>query len=183
MVRFIYEAKSSPGQIETGVIEAENDIVAAGTLRQRGLFPVSIKRTEEVSANSKDDTQKLKAKEVVEFTRQLANLVRAGFTLPRALYTLCQQIQRPSVKTVIKSLYEKISKGESFSQCLRAYPNIFSPFYVSMIHVGEKGGRLDESLEKLADAKEKEEELFSQIKSALTYPVFLSIVGAGTIFV
>jgi len=80
-------------------------------------------------------------------------------------------------------MQEKIQKGLEFSAALSAYPEAFPAFYVNMVKIGEATGKMDETLERLADFKEKETELISQVKSALTYPALLFTVGAITIFI
>jgi len=150
-------------------------------LRQEGLFPVAI---EEVNAPVLRITRtKVNSRDITEFTRQLANLIHSGFSVARALSTLKDQAQHPGLKKLIQLLAEKIDKGSTFSGALSEYPESFSSFYLSMIKIGESAGNLDETLLRLADFKEKEDELVSQVKSALTYPAFLFTVGFLTLFV
>ncbi len=181
MPQFSFKAKSAPGRIKNGTITADNEEMVVKKLRQEGLFPVSI---EEVNAPSVRTTrQKINSRDIAEFTRQLANLIHSGFSLARALATLKEQAQHPGLKKLIQALSEKIEKGSTFSVALSEYPGSFSSFYLSMIKIGESGGNLEETLLRLADFKEKENELVSQVKSALTYPFFLFAVGVITLFV
>ena len=167
--------------IKTGVITADNESVVVKRLRQEGLFPVSIV---EVNASAmRISRSKINSRDIAEFTRQLANLIHAGFSLSRALSTLKEQAQHPGLKKLIQLMSGKIEKGATFSQALAEYPESFSSFYLSMIKIGESAGNLDETLLRLADFKEKEEELLSQVRAALTYPAFLFAVGVITLFV
>jgi type II secretory pathway component PulF len=181
MPQFNYKAKAGPGQVKTGVITADNEAVVAKKLRQDGLFPVSIQEVNlQASAMAR---KKANSRDITEFTRQLANLIHSGFSLARALTTLKDQAQQPGLKKLIALLSEKIEKGSTFSAALAEYPESFSSFYLSMIKIGESSGNLDETLLRLADFKEKEDELVSQVKAALTYPAFLFAVGLITLFV
>ncbi len=181
MGQYSYRAKAGPTEIKTGVITAENETVVIKKLRQEGLFPVSI-----IEVNApvvKAVRSKINPRDISEFTRQLANLIHAGFSLARALITLKEQAQHPGVKKLLQILAEKIEKGATFSDALSEYPENFSSFYLSMIKIGESAGTLDETLLRLADFREKEDELVSQVKAALTYPIFLFAVGILIFFV
>jgi general secretion pathway protein F len=181
MPQYSYKAKSGPGEIKTGTITADNQAFVVKKLRQDGLFPVSI---EEVNLSAARITRrKINSRDISEFTRQLANLIHSGFSIARALSTLKEQAQHPGLKKLIQLLAEKIDKGSTFSAALSEYPESFSSFYLSMVRIGESAGNLDETLLRLADFKEKEDELVSQVRAALTYPVFLFTVGIITLFV
>lgn len=181
MAQFSYTAKAGPEEIKKGVIEAENKTVVIRKLKLVGLYPVSINEIN--LAPAKKSRQKIRSREISAFTRQLANLIHSGFSLATALSTLSQQETNPNVKKLLGEMHEKIQKGTTFSAVLALYPNSFSSFYINMANIGETSGKLDDALMKLADFKENEEELISQIKAALTYPSFVLAIGIITIFV
>ena len=181
MPQFTYKAKAGTGQIKTGTIEAENKAVVVRKLRREGLFPVSISEINPLLA--KRSYKKISPRDISVFTRQLANLLHSGFTLATAISTLRQQEQNPRLKKIFEDLYNSIQKGSTFFEALNKYPAIFSSFYVNMVKVGELTGKIDETLERLADFKEKEDELSSQIKSALDYPLFILVIGIITVFI
>ena len=182
MPQYAYKAKTGPSDIRSGTIQADNQETVIKRLKADGLFPVSI---QEISGKKEKKTalKKAGAQDVSAFTRQLANLIRSGFNLSAALGTLVAQTQNQRLAAIIRDMQEKIKKGMEFSSALSAYPAVFSSFYVNMVKIGETTGKMDETLERLADFKEKETELVSQVKSALTYPAFLFLVGVVTIFV
>ena len=181
MPEFTYKAKAGPNDIRTGTIEAENEAIAVKVIRQSGLYPISVKESSIKPATKRQ--RRVSSKDTTSFTRQLANLVRSGFSLPRALSTIILQTQNPNFRILLEDLHEKIEKGFALSAALSLYPAQFSPFYINMINIGEAGGRLDEALERLADFRERREDLMSQVKSALAYPALLLIIGIITIFV
>ena len=181
MPQFSYKAKAGPGQLKNGVIEAENQLVVIKKLRRDGLFPISIK---EVNVSSpKKGLRRTNSRDISSFTRQLANLIHSGFILSSALSTLSQQNQNQALNKLISSLVEAIQKGATFSDALKAYPRLFSSFYINMVKIGETSGKIDEALERLASFKEREDELLSQIKSSLVYPSFLLVLGIITVFI
>lgn len=180
MPQFSYKAKAASGQIITGTIQAENSQAVIKKLRQDSLYPLSI---EEANPQPiKKSRKKIRSQDISAFTRQLANLVRSGFPLATAISTLSSQEQNRNLKKLIEGLQENIQKGSAFSGALEAYPESFSHFYLNMIRIGEATGKLDETLQRLADFKEKEDEMASQVKSSLAYPAFLLFTGVVTIF-
>lgn len=183
MARFTYTAKAGPDKVKTGTIEAENETVVIKTIRQNGLYPISIKAQEQIFSVSRKKYPKIKSRDLSAFTRQLANLVCSGLSLSRALSTLSSQTQNPRLKQLIEGLQQKLKKGFTFSEALSLYSKIFSGFYINMVKIGESGGGLEKALERLADFKEREDDLSSQVNSALAYPALVFIIGTITVFI
>ena len=192
MPLYQYKARQSPTEIIDGVIEADNETSVISRLKNMGLYPVSIVRQEDrVRKSAGIPSLKMLAKklsgvkqtDVTVFTRQLADLIKAGIPLLDALGILISQSENRFMKSVIEGIKESVQKGSSFSESLSKHKNIFSLFYINMVKSGELGGVLDQVLDRLAGYKEKEDDLKSQVRSALAYPIMLVIVGAVTIFV
>ncbi|MBN1794605.1 MAG: type II secretion system F family protein [Candidatus Omnitrophica bacterium] len=112
-------------------------------------------------------------KELVQFTRQAATLVRAGLPLVRSLDTLHEQLDKGYLKECVGTIAEEVKSGTAFSEALSHYRTVFPPLYVNMVRAGEQGGMLEEILKRLADFLEKQERLRTRIKSALMYPIFV----------
>jgi general secretion pathway protein F len=180
MPQFTYKAKVSPHQVKSGIIQADTALNAARKIREEGLYPVSVSQVHDGGISIQ--RKRIQTKDIIGFTRQLANLVHAGFPLTTALSTLSAQERNISIKKLIDSLHAGLQKGSSFSQTLSAYPALFSSVYISMVRIGETTGTIDQALNRLADFKEREGELVAQIRSALVYPVFVLVVGLLTVF-
>jgi type II secretory pathway component PulF len=101
--------------------------------------------------------------------------------LLKALDTILGQTQNRYLKSILAEVISRIKDGKSFSEALGNYPDVFSNLYISMIKAGEIGGNLEETLSRLEDFSQKEQELKSTIKGALAYPAFIAVVGALTI--
>lgn len=179
MPTYLYRAKRSPKDIEEGRLEAESVKFAVKRLKDRGLYPLSIK--EETTAQRR--IYRIRKSEINLFIQELANLINSGFPLAKALSTLIIQSENPSLKKMIKSIKDDVEKGLSFSEALKFYPDFFDSFCISMIKVGELAGMLDIALRKIAEYNDKQEELKEHLKSALTYPILLIIVGTITVFI
>jgi general secretion pathway protein F len=89
------------------------------------------------------------------------------------------QITTPSFKKIVAQIKNTIVEGSSLANALSAYPRIFSPLYINMVHAGESSGTLEVVLDRLADLTEKQDALRSQIRSKMFYPIFMAIFGAA----
>ncbi|GAK49373.1 type IV pilus assembly protein PilC [Candidatus Moduliflexus flocculans] len=114
---------------------------------------------------------------VTVFCRQLSTLVDVGIPLLKCLQILYQRTSHEKLQAVILQLSQDIEQGHSFSTALEKFPNIFSPFFINMTKVAEKGGSLDESLKVVADVMEKEELIRQKVRDALYYPLITLGVG------
>ncbi|MCG6917439.1 MAG: type II secretion system F family protein [Deltaproteobacteria bacterium] len=120
---------------------------------------------------------KVKSKEVIFFTSQLALMLEVGTPLINGLAALEKQTKNPAFKDVIRALHRDIEEGQQLSDALRRHPRVFNHVYTSMIKAGETGGFLKEILERLAEMQEKRLALIAQLRSTLTYPAILCLVG------
>ena len=187
---FEYTALDAKGKTTSGIIDAEGALAARQKLRTSGIFPVSIKETDE--ATPKKDSRDLsltsrfsrvKPVEVAMMTRQLATLIGAGFPLVSALDALVSQTKSHGFKKILAQIKDSIVEGNSFAQALAKYPAAFSSLYVNMVRAGETSGTLEIVLDRLADITEKQLALMNRIQTALAYPIFMLIFGTLVLFI
>ncbi len=189
-MKFKYQAKTSEGKIQKGIVEAVSQSSAMNVLRQNGLEVVELEQEKEIPILS-SVTKALggvKTKEFVLFSRQLAVLIEAKVPLIKSLHSIARQTENKFFALKLYSIVVDIDSGSSFSEALSRHPDTFSKFYVSMVRAGESAGRLQETLNDIADNIEKNYEITSNLKGALYYPAFimLAMVGVGfvvTVFV
>lgn len=183
MAVYTYKAKIKPREFKTGTIEADSEKSAINKLLQLNYHPIFIKIKSEKLTSRYKLFQKIGAKEIYIFMRQLSNLLEAGLPLVKALGNLSQQNSNPKIKGSISELKEKIQKGQSFSEALSSQPQFFSIFEINMIKSAETSGTLPEVITKISNLKEREIAFKNKIRSALSYPVLLLAVGIITLFV
>jgi type IV pilus assembly protein PilC len=94
-------------------------------------------------------------------------------TILRALFVLEEQTENPKLKEVIVAVRRDVEAGLAFSAALGRHPKVFGPLFISMVHAGEIGGVLEDSLERIAAQLEKEDALRRQVKSAMIYPTVI----------
>ncbi|MBN1687890.1 MAG: type II secretion system F family protein [Candidatus Omnitrophica bacterium] len=202
MPNYQYKAKKGPTEIVEGEISAENEDAAVSRISAMGLIPIKITDVRDGKAGStsqgirpssvKDQTSmtmgdlskiRVGYRDLNVFTRQFAILIKASVPLLRIFEVLQIQTTNDKFRQVLRYCQEALRGGASLSGVIEKFPRIFSQIYLSMIHSGEVSGTLDKVLERLAEFAEKESEIRSRVQSALIYPVFLLLVGIGTIFI
>jgi len=183
MPSFQYKAKRKNAETVTGNIFAGTKEEAVEKVHQLGLMPVSV-----TSNGSGEGTAagirwgRVSQKELYLFTRQLTNLTRAGVAILRALDIIGRQQRNAYFRQIIQDLHDKIQQGSSFSDALQNYPKVFSSLYVTMIRAGEESGHLKEVTTDLAEYLKRQGEIFSKVRTAVTYPVFMLVFGILTVF-
>ncbi len=173
-----YTARTKQGELQTGFIEAVSREAAIGILLGHELFVLTIESAEE--SNWFDSfmnlVNRVKAGDLMVFTRQFATLLDAKISLGDSLKNLYKQTRNPILKEIISEVSSDIDSGLLLSQAMERHSNIFSNFYVSMIRSAEVTGRLEEAMGFMADYLEKEAALMAKVRSALIYPVIVFIL-------
>jgi type IV pilus assembly protein PilC len=122
-------------------------------------------------------------KDILNFTSQLAVMVRAGISLQDTLEAIASQTEKRKFREAIHDLKVRIEEGSSFSQALAEHPQIFTNLYVNMVGAAEVSGSLSDMLQKLAEYLDEEAETRSQVKSAMVYPIIIATMAVSvTIF-
>lgn len=177
MPNFQYIAIDRNGKTVKSVAEFDSQEKAIDVLRKQGLRVLTIKSASKASgALNFSIGGKVKSKDLVIFTRQLATLVNAGVPLVRSLNTLQQQTESKTLKTQLESVIKKVEGGATLADSIGEHTKTFSPIYVNMVRAGEEGGILDEVLNRLAVQQEKDAAIRGKIKSAMAYPTVISVI-------
>lgn len=182
-MRFAYQAKDNSGGLRSGFVVAETENRAEKLLIDNNLTILSLKAVEESFLDTMIFFGKsVPAKEMVLFSRQFSTLIGAKVPILQALRILRSQVAHSYLKKVLDELIHSVESGNSLSLSMSDHPEVFGNVYVSIVRSGEMSGSLEKSLNYLADQLEKDYELTSKVKSAMTYPIFvlaaLIIVGA-----
>jgi len=191
MPNFYYSAKNQAGETKTGTLEAKDESSLAQALRQEGFILTSAKNLEIDSPKSKTSFRiKIKSifgrvsmVEKLMFTRHLAVMIGAGFSLHKGLEVLAQQTENKAFKKIINDIVTRIKKGETLADSMEKYPKVFNKFFVSMVRIGEKSGNLEDVLKNLAQYLKKEHDFISKVRNAMVYPavIVIAMVIIGTL--
>lgn len=185
MPTYVATGRDSAGRERKEKVAASNPNEARNLLKDQGLFIQDLK--EERSFNfSLSEIQmamtSVSVKDKAVFSRQFAALVNAGVALVRGLSVLSEECPNPKLKRALEGINSDVQQGTSLSESMSKHPGCFDKLYVSLVQAGEVGGVLDEVLNRLAKLLEDLNRLQNQIKSAMAYPVTVSIL-ATIIFV
>jgi type II secretory pathway component PulF len=188
MPNYTFQAINENGAVITGDIEAESPDKASSMLAERGYIPTKVKE-QGYGISSRRWSRILrkmnpvKITDLILFTKQFRSLFKAGVPIVRALQVLEAQTQDRALKEAIGSMLQSINQGFTLTAAMEKHDTIFSPLYCSMIRAGEMSGSVPESLERLIYIIEHESRIKSDIKSALQYPMIVTIALVGAFFV
>lgn len=108
-------------------------------------------------------------------------MLKAGMPILRAFSVISEQSDNSQLKAVLFDIHHAVKEGVPLSAALSRYPSIFPPLYVAMVRTGEDSGALSEVLFRIAQYRRAQEEAFSRLRNAMTYPCLMALVGIGTI--
>lgn len=179
MPNFRYVAKDKTGRNISGTAEASEEKALVDLLRKQELFVISIKSEKKKEGPSWMSKLggKIKLGELVLFSRQLATMIDSGIPLVQALEILNEQIENAGFKKIISEVKKDVSTGTTFCDALAKHPRAFSPLFVNMVKAGEQSGSLDDIMERLASYMEKTDSLARKVKSAMVYPIVVSLMA------
>jgi type IV pilus assembly protein PilC len=183
MADFSYVAINTHGQHVNGTITATSRDEAIKNLREQGDRPLTVKETKGQGMKLGLKRGKVKAKDLVLFTRELSTMISAGVALPNSLDTLAGQTENKFFKQVVTSVKRDVESGSPLGDSMAKFPRVFSDVYVNMVRAGESGGILDEIMKKLAQQQEKDAAIRAKVKSATTYPLVLLVITVVAFFV
>ena len=178
-MRFNYQARTPTGEVQSGTVEASSKEAAVSLLQRHGLYITFLEEVAAppVYAKRIKIFERIAAKDIVMFSRQLAIMFKTKVPLVEALETLAAQTKNPDLKEKIFKLAKEVEAGTSLSKALSRYPKVFSPFFIAMVRAGEASGKLSEALSYLAEHLEREYHLSSKLKGAMIYPAMVLFVA------
>ena len=184
---YSYAGLSPEGKNVSGVVDAESPRAARLKLRRSGVFPTSVMESgDEATPRASRSLQRLfervSPQDLAVMTRQLSTLISAGLPLVECLSALIDQVDSERTKSMLTQIRERVNEGSSLADALGEHPKIFAEIYVNMVHAGEASGALDVVLLRLADYTESAARLRSKLRTALTYPTLMLILGGGILF-
>lgn len=189
MPAFAYRGRDARGGLVSGRLDGVDSGAVADQLLAIGVTPVEITPAAEGAGLAVPEWwQKLSAPpvsdvDVMLFSRQMYALLKAGVPIMRALAGLQQSTNNRSLAEVIGELRTNLDAGRELSAAMRNHPKVFSPFYVSVIRIGETTGELDQSFNRMFEYMEFDKEIRDRIKAAVRYPIIVMVVIAVAVAV
>ena len=186
MPSFKYETRDSAGRISSGAIEARTISEAATMIRQQGEALLDIMP---IATGVAGVMQKLRSvsfgggpglKDVLNFTNQLAVMIKAGINIREAIGGITQGVEKPLFKRTLQVIKADVESGVPFSDALAKHPTVFSTLYVNMIRASEASGNLGRMLERVAKYLAQSVETRRMVVGAMIYPIIIAVMAIGT---
>jgi len=179
---FTYKAADRRGQTIDGVMDAPDARAVVDRLQKDAYYPIKVTPHGERAALFTLGGARLRQRDLLALTQQLATLFEAGLPLDRALTILEELAATARVKAIVSDLLRSVRGGASFSEALaKHHPRPFSRLYINMVRAGEKGGVLEVALRRLAEFLEARAAFNEAVVSALIYPAVITLVGAAAV--
>jgi type IV pilus assembly protein PilC len=184
MPTYRYEVKGQNGAITQGVLQAATLAAASEELRRRGGYIMSLAPAEQ-GRKGGGSVLNLSisfgpgARDVHNFTSQLAVMIRAGISIRSAVEGIADQVQNPKFKVMLVQMKRDLEAGKQFSDALARYPKVFSPLYINMVRASELSGGFAKMLDRIANYLSQQIETRSQVVGAMIYP---GIIGSMAVF-
>jgi type IV pilus assembly protein PilC len=190
MGNYRYQIRTSAGQVQAGVIAADSAGTASTLLRNQGAHILSLSLVaggDEVKGFAQKFRElnqgRPSQKHVLDFTTQLAVMIRAGINLRSALDGIGEQTQHPAFKRVLQQLKNDVEGGKQFSEAIAKHPKLFNPLYVNMVRASEMSGSFSKMLDRIAQYIAQQIETKKMVVGAAIYPAVIgSLAVCVTIF-
>lgn len=171
---FAWEGTNARREKVKGEMEAEDINFVRAKLREQGISPKRVRKKTSFGFSFGD---KITARDITIFSRQLATMIKAGVPVVQAFSITIEGQTKPAMRKLLVDLRDQVSAGTPVAQALRRHPKVFDDLFCSLVEAGENSGSLETMLERVAMYKERMESLKNKIKKALYYPVFVLIIG------
>jgi type IV pilus assembly protein PilC len=176
-----YKAVSQTGETIEGFFEGEEESDVLAMIKGNNYIPISIEKDIESDAKIDLFSKKVKKKDLAVFCRQFYTMLDAGIGIVKCLEILEKQSENKALVKALSGVYENVQKGFTLSESMRKYKKVFPGLLINMVQAGEVSGNLDTIMERMAVHFEKENKLENKIKSAMIYPIILSIVSIAVV--
>ena len=190
MATYQYQVKDRSGQVRQGELAAQSASSAAAALRAQGLHVLSVgaSRNESSSGSFMDTLRKLNdpkptKKNVLDFTTQIAVMIRAGINLRAALEGIADQTTHRTFRKIILELKSDVESGKQFSDAIARHEKLFGPLYVNMVRASEISGSFADMLDRIAGYIAQQMETRRMVIGAAIYPAIIGTLAIGvTVF-
>ena len=177
---YYYRGRNAQGQAVTAQLESVDENSAADALMSRGIIPLELREVKPTKTFSVASLlgSKVSLEELQIFSRQMYSLTRSGIPILRAIAGLSETTHSVRMKQALDDISTQLTAGRPLSSAMNQHPDVFDSLFISMVHVGENTGKLEDAFIQLSGYIEREQETRRRIKSAMRYPIFVLIAIA-----
>jgi len=181
-----FQARNERGELTAGVLQAESVAEAAQLLRARGDHVVQLVPIAAAGEDFKAVLKKLNytsgpsQKDILDFTTQLAVMIRAGISIRAALEGISEQVQNQKFRKILLQIKTDVESGKQFSEAIARHPKLFGPLYVNMVKASEMSGSFAKMLDRIAAYLQQEIETRKMVVGASIYPGIIALMAVST---
>ena len=180
-MEFKYRAATNTGQIVEGVHDASSENEVIEMLKSSNFMPIAIEKTSTSGSSRTISFKRITKKDLSLFCRQFYTMLNSGVSIVRSLDILEKQSENKALKQAIAEVYGDVQKGVPLSEAMMKNDKVFPSMLVNMVGAGEASGSLDTVMDRMANHYEKDFKIENKIKSAMGYPIILSIVASTVV--
>jgi type IV pilus assembly protein PilC len=186
MPNYRFQARNPKGELVGGMLAADSVAAAAQMLRARGDHVVQLVPVAAGAEDIRAALQKLNyssgpsQKDILDFTTQLAVMIRAGISIRAALEGISEQVQNQKFKKILQQIKQDVESGKQFSEAIAKYPKLFGPLYVNMVRASEMSGSFAKMLDRIAAYLSQEIETRKMVIGASIYPGIIAFMAIST---
>ncbi|WP_434927943.1 type II secretion system F family protein [Shewanella sp. HL-SH8] len=180
MPTYHYRGRNAQGQSVTAQLESADENSAADALMSRGIIPLELRvvKPQKTFSITSLFGSKVSLEELQIFSRQMYSLTRSGIPILRAIAGLSETTHSVRMKQALDDISSQLTAGRPLSSAMNQHQDVFDSLFISMVHVGENTGKLEDAFIQLSGYIEREQETRRRIKSAMRYPMFVLIAIA-----
>ncbi len=177
MAAYSWQALDDKGQTIKGVAQADSARQMRQQLRDQGLAPLEVEVVGDDKRKTPSRRLRLGNSELVLVLRQLATLTRAALPVDEALATVAEQTDKAASRELLAAIRSNVLEGRTLASAMGDYPRQFPPWVVASVDAGERSGKLDVVLERLAEHAEQRQSITRRLSMTLIYPVVVTLVA------
>jgi type IV pilus assembly protein PilC len=183
MAVFTYRAARADGSTLDGHIEGEDEALVRAKLESQGLLIFKLHRRGAgvAVARTSWSWSRLPLGSFLVFNQELLALVKSGLPVLRVWDLLIERASHAGFQQALRAVREDIRGGASASDAMAKHPVYFPELYIATIRAGEQSGNLPEVLQRYVAYLKLMIGLRQKIVKALSYPVFLVVIGVGVV--
>jgi type IV pilus assembly protein PilC len=183
MPTYRFETRTAAGKVNSGTMTAPDLAAASQQIRARGEYILALAAADAVAKKSALNFSinfGPGAKDVQNFTSQLAVMIRAGISIRAAIEGIADQAANPKFKAMLVQMKKDVESGKQFSEALTRYKKTFSPLYINMVKASELSGGFSKMLDRISGYLAQQIETSSMVKGAMIYPGIIGTMAVST---
>ena len=175
-ITFLWQGVDRKGTRIKGESQATNEVLLKADLRRQGINPIRVRKNPKALFGG-GMGKRIIPKDIALLARQLSTMMNAGVPLVQSFEIIGRGHEKPRMQELVLDIKNDVESGTALANALEKHPKYFDELFCNLVNAGEQSGALETLLAKIADYKEKTEELKNKVKKAMFYPIAVLVVA------